>query len=259
MTQKTLAPLSRLAAVCALALFAAAPAAAAPIAYGDFSDIPPGNVMYLDVREDANSAGDVAPLFGAPEAIVNELDFDPSGFGSSASNGDLDVTDGQLNFDFKTTLGTGISSFTISESGDYKFFGGGALTTVNFDLIGEVMITEVNGTPLPPAGIVVPFSANGSFSSTGTIPSTAWSLSTLVELGSSIPASFGPGAVATAGEVFLNNTLVATSELGSLAFIAKKDFTIDPEVNPDPDNTIPEPTAALLAVLALAGVAARRS
>lgn len=259
MTMNILAPLSRLAAVCAVALFAANPAAAA-IMYGDFSDIPPGSVMYLDVEEDSPS-GDTLPLYGAPEAVGDVLDFDPSGFGATSSNGDTpnpDITDGQLNFDFETIDGTGITSLLIEEGGDYKFFSGTTPTTsVNFDLIGEVMITEVNGVALPPAGIVVPFSANGSFSSTGTIPSTAWSLSVLVELGSAL-SGFGPGSVATAGEVFLNNTLIASSETGSLAFLAKKNFTITPDVQPSPDTIIPEPAAALLAVLAFTGLAARR-
>lgn len=260
MTMNILAPLSRLAAVCAVALFAANPAAAA-IMYGDFSDIPPGSVMYLDVEEDSPS-GDTLPLYGEPEAVGDVLDFDPSGFGASASNGDIDITDGQLNFDFETIDGAGITSLLIEEGGDYKFFAGTSPTTsVNFDVIGEVMITEVasiNGIiTLPPAGIVVPFSANGSFTSTGTIPSTNWSLSALVELGS-VLSSFGPGTVATAGEVFLNNTLVASSEAGSLAFLAKKDFTITPGVEPEPDTIVPEPAAALLAVLAFTGLAARR-
>ena len=48
---------------------------AAPINYGDFSDIPPGAVMYTDVTETANTPGDSEPLFGAPVVSGNALRF----------------------------------------------------------------------------------------------------------------------------------------------------------------------------------------
>lgn len=193
MMSNNLAPLSRTVFGGALSLCFAVFSAAAPINYGDFDDVANGGeVLYLQVTEDANSPGDEAPLFNAPDVVGDVLDFDTSGFSAGASNGDIDLTDGQLNFDFETADGSGITSLLIEEGGDYKFFSGTApATSVNFDIIGEVMITEVNGFALPPAGIVVPFSANGAVTSSGTIPSTDWSLSVLVELGSAL-SSFGP-------------------------------------------------------------------
>jgi len=93
----------------------------------------------------------------------------------------------------------------------------------------------------------------------GLVQNAPWSLGTLVEFGPALASNgFGPDAAVTAGEFVLDNTLIAASESGSLAFIAKKDFTVTPGGPLDPDNVVPEPTAALLASLALAGVVARR-
>ena len=247
---------------CAVTAYLAGPALAAPINYGDFDDIPPGVVTYTDVTESTST--DEEPLFGAPTVTVNQLDFDPSGFGASASNGDIDITDGQLNFGFETLPGTGIRSLLIEEGGDYSFLNGEAATSVNFGVFAKVTVTEVDGVTLPLVGPGSQFEVivnNGSsFTSPGGLVQNApWSLGTLVELGPALASNgFGPDAAVTAGEFVLNNTLIAASESGSLAFIAKKDFTITPGGPLDPDNVIPEPTAALLAGLALAGVVARR-
>lgn len=247
---------------CAVSAILASPALAAPINYGDFSDIPPGAVMYLDVTE--SSATDDVPLFGQPEVTVNELDFDPTAFGSSAANGDIDITDGQLNFGFETLPGTGIRSLLIEEGGDYSFFNGSPLTSVNFGVFAKVTVTEVDGVALAPNGPGGQFDVivnnGGTFNSPGGIVQNApWQFGTLLEFGPALAQNgFGPMAVVTAGEFVLNNTLISSSEQGSLAFIAKKDFKITPRGPLDPDNVIPEPTAALLAGLAFAGFAARR-
>ncbi len=256
MKSYTIDSLSRLGALCALTMFAASPALAASINYGDFNDFPAGVVEYQDVTE--SSATDVIPLFGLPDVDVNKLDFDPQSFGSSASNGDLDITDGQLNFSFATLPGTGISSLQVSEGGDFSIFGGGASTSVNSGIYADVLITAVNGVALAPGNqFNVIGSASASFSSAGL--SQPWNLGLLLEFGPALSLNgFAPGSLVTAGEFVLNNTLVADSEVGTLAFIAKKDFNITPTGSLDPDNVVPEPTAAALVALALVGLARRR-
>jgi hypothetical protein len=251
-----LASLPRLGAICALSFVAASPAFAASINYGDFNDFPAGVVEYQDVTE--SSATDTIPLFGPPEVDVNKLDFDPQSFGSSASNGDLDITDGQLNFSFASLPGTGLTSLKVSEGGDFSIFGGGASTSVNSGIYADVLVTAVNGIALAAADqFNVIGTTSASFATAGL--SQPWSLELLLEFGPALAANgFAPGSLVTAGDFVLNNTLIADSEVGTLAFIAKKDFNITPGGSLDPDNVIPEPTAAALAALALVGLARRR-
>lgn len=242
-------------ALCLYALSVASPAFAAPILYGDFDDFPPGVVVYTEVRED--SATDDIPLYGPPEAIVNRLDFDPTAFGAYAGGPGInsDTTDGQLNFMIDPLPGTGVTSFLVSESGSFSLFGpGGAGTAVGYGVLVEVSILEIDGVSL---GTPIDFTVNTSGSmdlTAGMAIASPWSLSLPVTFAPYIPAN----SFVTLAEVVVNNTLVATSEAGSTAFIDKKDFFIDPTGDLDPDNVIPEPTAAVLAGLALAGFAARR-
>jgi hypothetical protein len=247
--------LPRLAALCALAVSAVSPAFAASINYGDFNDFPAGVVEYQDVTE--SSATDPVPLFGAPDVVVNQLDFDPQAFGSSASNGAIEITDGQLNFSFATLPGTGLSSLLVSEGGDFTIFGAGG-ASVNSGIYANVLVTAVNGVALAPVDqFNVIGSTAASFTSIGL--SQPWSLGLLLEFGPSLALEgFAPGSLVTAGEFVLNNTLVAASTPGTLAFIAKKDFNITPTGSLDPDNVVPEPTAAVLAAIAIVGLARRR-
>ncbi len=95
----------------------------AAIMYGDFSDIPPGAVMYLDVEESSFSEPVPPPLYGRPTIVANLLDFDPSAFGASSLDGAAKRTDGQLTFKISTIPGTGLTGFSIIESGDFQFAG----------------------------------------------------------------------------------------------------------------------------------------
>lgn len=258
----TIDSLFRLGALCALTLFAATSAQAAAITYGNLNDFPAGVVEYQNVTE--SSSTDTVPLFGNPaegdnpKVVVNKLVFEPQSFGSSASNGDLDITDGQLNFSFATLPGTGISSLQISEGGDFSIFGGGASTSVNAGIYANVLVTAVNGVTLAPANqFNVIGSTSASYTSAGL--SQPWNLGLLLEFGPALSLNgFASGSLVTAGDFVLNNTLISDSETGTLAFIAKKAFNITPAGSLDPDNVVPEPTAAALAALALVGLARRR-
>lgn len=235
----------------------ASAASAASINYGDFSDIPPGAVMYTDVTE--SSSTDAVPLYGAPEVSGNTMDFDPT-FASNSFDGSpgADTTDGQLNFDFMTVPGAGIDSFTIKESGSVTLFGAGtAATGAGAGILAEITITEADGVTLP-----TPLKIVGSVFKSWTLdtsPGTSpWSNELTVSFGSDL---FALGyEYATKGEVVIDDTLVTTSESNpnTTAFIDKKDFVVIPGGDL---NTIPEPASAALIGLGLvaAGALRRRS
>lgn len=240
------------AVLCSVALSASA----APILYGDFDDIPPGAIVYAEVQEDSGT--DDPPLYGPPEVVVNRLDFDPTGFAASATNGDADITDGQLNFMIDALPGAGVTSFSITEGGSYTLTGAGtAASFVGYGILVDVTILEVDGVAL---ATPISFSVDGSETlNLADDPGIAadWEFGLLVEFGPELAGiPFDEGV--SLAEIVVNNTLVAVSEPGTIAFIDKKDFFIDPEGDLTPDGEIPEPTAAALALLAAAGFASRR-
>jgi hypothetical protein len=89
-----------------------------------------------------------------------------------------------------------------------------------------------------------------------------WSLGTSLSVAAQLASLGYPSdAQATKVEVAINNQLLTTSESGTIAVIAKKEFRIGitPEITGDPLG-IPEPGTLALAVLAACalGVAGRR-
>jgi hypothetical protein len=223
-----------------------ATARGASINYGNFNL--PG-IMFQDVTE--SSGTDPVPLYGPPAPYVVGLDFDPIGFTSNATNGNADITDGQLNFTVMSGPNApGIPSISVFEAGDYSMAGAGgnAATSVFAGAILRATITQVNGLPVAPISVPV---VNASFSDA--LPPNQvvapWSLG----LSANIAAALGPGQNATKVEVVINNTLLTTSQPGTLAFIAKKDFRID-------IPNIPEPTTLLISAIAgIGSLAFRRS
>jgi len=233
---------SCLALAVALSLLAAPNARAASIHYGDFSDIPPGSVTFLDVTE--SSITDLLPLYGAPTAIADSLDFDPMGFGASSVGGVADITDGQLNFGLWSE--TGMSSISFSEAGDFSLAGSGTAATQTLAGLNVLVdILEVDGVVLDEAiqvGGNVTFLADLANDAGVVVP---WSLGLVIDLTGALleqQVEFRVGV--THAEVALDNQLLALSEAGSAAFIAKKDFGV----------SVPEPSSLLLGVLVLAAV-----
>jgi hypothetical protein len=263
----------------ALALFLSVVAQsvqAAPINYGSFSGT---SVVYSDVREDSNS-GDTLPLFGEPSTVGpvtpgypavpcvlcgipgNTLGFTPTGFGASASGaGGIDITDGNLSFKVAAKPGSAISNLLLSEKGDLTMAGTGTdLTNVGVAASGSLNISEVDGIGINT--ISVPFSvamspSGGTFGyltdgGGGPFPYfDNWSGSLLLDVNGILTTAVGNGEIpaftlgATKISINLDNTLVAMSQEGTSALIAKKDFGVNISVN------IPEPTSCGLAVIGL--------
>jgi hypothetical protein len=255
---RAMTSISRKPRLCALAMFfsvavmAAGPAAkAALINYGDFPAPP---VVFQQVTE--SSGTDPVPLYGAPTPFITGLDFTPTSFVSSATGGAADITDGQLNFGVMGLPGgppVGINSMNLFEAGDYTLVGAGTPSTAVFaGAIIRVTVTQVNGVN------VVPFDLPTSNASVGfSLPGNAgivqpWSLGLGINIAGLMPA----GQTATKVSVSINNSLISTSQPGTVAFIAKKDFRI--VLNPG--GNIPEPGTFMLAGLcSMIGLVYRRT
>jgi hypothetical protein len=147
----------------------------------------------------------------------------------------------------------GINALNVFEAGDYTLVGAGTPSTAVFaGAIIRVTVTQVNGVN------VVPFDLPTSNASVGfSLPGNAgivqpWSLNTGINIASLMPA----GQTATKVQVSINNSLISTSQPGTVAFIAKKDFRIIL----NPGGNIPEPGTLMLAGLcSMIGLVYRRT
>jgi hypothetical protein len=243
------------------------------ILYGDFT----GNtVKYLAVTEAANSAGDVAPLFGAPTISGDSLSFNPSGFNAHAGGAlGNDTTDGNLMFGVQALPSFIIKNLNLSEGGDTTLsssgFGVGTNNTnTSVTADGFLNISEVNNVGITPISIPIALSFTPSgglyqlVTNGGGFPiyHTAFNGSLFLDLNALLATNGYPAGGATKISINIDNTLVANSELNTSAVIAKKNFggvsiTVNNPLGGGGPNS-PEPTSLVLACLGFAGLFAKR-
>jgi len=230
---------------------------AATISYGDFNINPPG-IMFIDVRE--SSGTDPLPLFGPPDPFPIGLDFDPTFVSTPnyAGGANLDVTDGQLNYTIMSTTGVAIDKINLFESGAYRLLGTGtAATKAGASAFVQATVTQIDGVNVSPISLT-PVSASVLFDllanpSPGLSP---WSLGLTLDVGAQLTSREIPYILgATKVEVVIDNNLATISEPLAIAYIDKKDFRTDVDIQ------VPEPAALALLIggcLPL-GVMARRT
>jgi hypothetical protein len=223
---------------------------AATISYGNFG--PVNGVMFNDVEE--SSGTDDVPLYGPPDVFPTGMDFDPTNFVASASGGDEDITDGQLNFTLMGS-GSGASSVAIGdinffEAGDYTLTGVGTnLTQVMAGLSLRATVTQIDGVNVAPIDLPQTSASVGFNLAANPGIVRPWTLGLSLDVGAQLRALGRQFAVgATKVEVVVDNQLVALSQLDSLAFIAKKEFRVG--IGRD---FIPEPSTFALLGIALCG------
>jgi hypothetical protein len=232
---------------------------AASINYGNFSGT---TVNYIAVTEASNS-GDAVPLFGPPTVSGDSLDFNPVGFNANSSNGGADITDGNLTFMAQAKPGFGLFNLKIQEFGDTSMVGFGTDTTfTSVTLNGILNVQEVGGAGINSVSIPISITnfnpSGGTFglaSDFGGGPggTLAWNGSVLLDLtlaNPAIAAAYADQHLDTSKpvtKVSLNfdNTLIAISQQGTSALIAKKDHVII-------TTNIPEPASLGLLLLATA-------
>lgn len=228
-------------------------AQAASISYGNFGPVPPG-ITFLDVTE--SSGTDAVPLYGPPSPFATGLDFNPSNFVAFASGGASDVTDGQLNFTLAATSDFGITDISLFEAGDYTLAGlGGPPTQVFAGAILRATVTEINGLVVAPI-VLAPANASAGFNLPPTQIVQPWGLGVSLN----VAGQLGVDQRATKVDVVIDNQLLATSELSSISYIAKKEFLFRVNSNAT-DLAAPEPATWVLATIsfgALLLVAKRR-
>lgn len=217
---------------------------AQPIAYGDRSGV---NLDYMGIWE-FSGTNTGTPLFNTPTVTGDTIDFNPTFTAFAAGANGVDITDGQINFTMVAKNNQGLLALEFNERGDYRLAGTGtAATSAAVEAFIFIDIVEVNfQSLLTPISFSTTLSFNPSAGDffLGTDPvSGLWNGGIQIDI-SQVLANAGVRGLATKVEVAVNNRLVATSELGTSAFIAKKDingFSVT--------AIVPTPASAALATL----------
>lgn len=217
--------------------------------YGNFLG---SNVDFLNVREDTYT--DNTALFGTPVRLVDSLAFTPTGFAAYSANGVADITDGQLTLTIDAKPGHYIDRILISERGDYTLAALAGTATAAVYAQVQVQVHELDGMAVTPFTIsaTVNFTPTaGQYSITGGLSNGQWQGTLDLDLDAQL-AAIGKSGHATLVNFTMDNTLVALSQSGTVAHIAKKDYVQEISV------MVPEPTTFLGAGLVLPMLLLRR-
>jgi hypothetical protein len=225
--------------------------------YGNFAGT---TVNFLGVSE--SSVTESIPLYHDPIVAGNTLDFNPQNFGAFASGaGGIDLTDGQLSLKMLATNGYAIPTIHFWEVGDFTLAGSGTANTwVDVSARYYINITKVDGVGITPINITnsMVFSPVGS--GTFTLPSNpgplqAWGGSIVFDINNALTLAGVPYLLgATEVQFGLDNSLLALSEAGTVAFIAKKDFQGSVGIS----VIVPEPTIFALTLCGAGLLISRR-
>lgn len=254
------------------------PLLAAQINYGSHMGT---HVTYVNVTED--SGEEPLPLFGPPTVTGNSIDFNPTGFDAESMGADSDITDSNLVFMVTAKSGSRISKITLSEAGDTTLTGNvapGSMGTASAVFASGVLdIHEVNFMGINHISVPFSFTFNpsggtyflGTDGGGGPAFATEWNGSVMLDIDAILtangipvpPGVIDPDGGATKISIDMDNTLVAVSQQGTEARIAKKDFSgvvIRSNVPTEPGGSpeIPEPTSFVLVGLSLLGLGVAR-
>ena len=236
-----------------------APISAGAASYGDISGT---DVDFINVNEQTASPGDPDGLFGGvlgPVVSGNQLLFFPTEFSASAvgDSPSADLTSALLNVTIQSTNDAFfINELNVTEFGNVDLSGAGD-ASASVSLTGLLTVLDVDFAPIVP--VVIPFSgvfspnADGGFELPGDSGSQLWNGGFSIDIAAELLAN-GQDPFATRVVLQLDNTLDASSELGTTALI-QKNVVDGPAVTL---QVIPEPGTALLLGLGLAGLAAGR-
>jgi hypothetical protein len=108
-----------------------------------YNDVDTGAVLFSGISE--SSGTDAGPLYGQPVYLSSNQLFFPTKFVSTASDGSVDSTIGDLNMTISAADGLAIQSIIISEYGNYTLTGdGGAGTSAS--ILSSYNVGGQNGT-----------------------------------------------------------------------------------------------------------------
>ncbi len=204
-------------------------------------------------------------VFGSPDILGNDLDFDPVGLlARSSGNQGADSLRADLQFTFMTQPGIPeLLPMRIATAGDFTISAIGPQEGLaSIALIADVRITHTDGIPVDVPCLIpglrptiVPIGSYGSpyggdYASPGDVGS-AIPFAGMLELDfAALSRGCGYTGHVTSAEVLLYELLQTNSANGGAAFIAhKSNFDV---------VVVPEPTAVVCSLVLLAAVTGRR-